>query len=229
MKCVDFISEILFPPRCLACGVSLKAGVICELCLEEIPRHKTLFCAHCGARLPAAKKICHRETDYLLGSAGPYDNTTLKLLIHNLKFRGVRHAAEPLADLLARYLVDVALNMNGYFLIPLPLSWQRRNERGFNQAEEIARRLAERLPLQMRNDILIRSRHTKPQTETTSAAERRENILGCFSVTKPGDVLHKDIILLDDVTTSGATLGEAARTLKTADARKIIGLTAAKA
>ena len=81
----------------------------------------------------------------------------------------------------------------------------------------------------MRTDILTRSGHAKPQTETASVAERHQNILGCFSVIKPDAVCRKNIILLDDVTTSGATLGEAARALKTAGARKIIGLTVAKA
>lgn len=233
MKCIDivlkFVSGILFPPRCLACGTSLATGIICGPCLEGIPRFKTLFCAECGARLPNAEKICHKDAPYLLGSAGLYDDPALKLLIHQLKFRGVRRAAAPLADLLTRYLADIAVNASEFILVPLPLSRRRRNERGFNQAEEIARHLAERLPLNIRNDILARSRHAKPQTETASAAERQRNILGCFSVIRPDAVFHKNIIVLDDVTTSGATLGEAARTLKAAGARKIIGLTAAKA
>ena len=233
MKYLDLIvksvSEILFPPHCLACSTGIATGVICGPCLEKIPRFKTLFCAKCGARLPAAKKICHQNTSYILGSAGPYDDPTLKLLIHFLKFRGVRRAAEPLARILARYLTDIGITANEFILIPLPLSRRRRNERGFNQAEEIARQLATHLPFRMRNDILKRNRHTKPQTGTATAAERRLNVFGCFSVTKPGDVFRKDIIVLDDVTTSGATLGEAARALKAAGARSIIGLTAAKA
>jgi competence protein ComFC len=114
-------------------------------------------------------------------------------------------------------------------LVPVPLHWQRRNERGFNQTEEIARCLAARLSLALRKDILIRSRRTRPQTGTATITQRKENVLGCFSAVKPAEVCRKNIILLDDVTTSGATLGDAARALKAAGARKIIGLTAAKA
>jgi ComF family protein len=226
---LKFISGILFPPRCLACDATLGAGIICEPCFEKIPRFKTLFCAECSARMPGMRKTCHRDTPYILGPACPYDDPTAKLLIRQLKFHDVRQAAEPLAGLLARYLADIAINTSEFILIPMPLSRRRRNERGFNQAEEIARRLAERLPLNIRNDILARSRHAKPQTETTNAAERQRNILGCFSVVRPDAVFRKDIIILDDVTTSGATLGEAARTLKAAGARTIIGLAAAKA
>jgi ComF family protein len=233
MKCIDFILKIVFPPRCLACDISIIEGVLCQTCFDGIPRYTTLFCARCGARLPGknsgAKKICHRNTDYLLGSAGPYDDPTLKLLIHHLKFRSVKGAAKPLANLLALYLGNIEIDPGEFILIPLPLSRKRLNQRGFNQAEEIARCLAEHTPRKVRNDILVRSKNTKPQTETTSATERRQNILGCFSVIKPEEVRHKDVIVLDDVTTSGATLGEAARVLKAAGARKIIGLTAARA
>jgi ComF family protein len=229
MNYIDFISKILFPPRCLACDARVATGILCELCFDKIPHYKTFFCAHCDARLPSSKKICHQNAPYILGAAGPYGDPTLKLLIHRLKFRGVRRAAKPLADLLARYLADVALNTGEFILIPLPLSKRRQNERGFNQAEEIAWHLAKRLPLTVRSDILTRNRHTKPQTETANAAERQRNILDCFSIARPDDVSRKDIIILDDVTTSGATLGDAARALKAAGARKIIGLTAAKA
>jgi len=165
----------------------------------------------------------------MLGSAGPYDDATLQLLIHHLKFRGVRRAAEPLAVLLARYVREVAVDISGYLLIPLPLSGRRRNERGFNQAEEIARYFIEHVPLSLRTDILARSGHAKPQTETANIAERRRNVLGCFSVLKPDDVYRKNIVVLDDVTTSGATLSDAARALRSAGARRIIGLTVAKA
>ena len=75
----------------------------------------------------------------------------------------------------------------------------------------------------------MRIRHTKPQTETGNVAERRLNVLGCFAVAQQGSVAGKNIILLDDVTTSGATLGEAAHALKNRGARNIIGIAAAKA
>jgi ComF family protein len=233
MKCAEWILKVLFPPHCLACHGDITAGVICKSCFDKISPYRTLFCAHCGARLPggpvAPKKICHRDVPYLLGSAGSYDDVSLQLLIHHLKFRGVRRAAEPLATLLARYVHEVALDLSEYILIPLPLSWRRQHERGFNQSEEIAKYLVERVPLTLRTDVLVRSGHAKPQTETVSVAERRRNILGCFSVIKPDAIRHKNVIVLDDVTTSGATLGDAARALKIAGARQIVGLTAAKA
>jgi len=175
------------------------------------------------------KRICHRDAAYLLGSAGPYDDPTLRCLIHDLKFRGARGAAGPLAEIIARYLENLAFDLNDFLLIPVPLSQRRRNERGFNQTEEVARHLAQLMPLQIKTDVLIRTRNTKPQTETADAAERRRNVLTCFSIVKPDVIAGKNILLLDDVATSGATLGEAAHALKDAGARRIIGVTAAKA
>ncbi len=237
MKYIDFIRRIiiriLFPPHCLVCHVPLAEDVVCTACRDAIPRNAHFFCAACGARIPfheneLPRKICHRNAPYILGAAGSYGDTSLKLLIHSLKFRGIRRAAEPLAEIVARYIADTGADLHGFILIPLPLHRRRRNRRGFNQAEEMARHLARRLRLEMRNDVLARARHVKPQTETAGAAERRLNIAGCFSVTKPEAVLHRDIIILDDVATSGATLQEAAGTLKAAGARRIIGLVAAK-
>ena len=232
MKYIDFILrpilQILCPPQCLPCGKTLSTGVICGSCLVSIPCNTTLFCAQCGARLPDARKICHRDAAYLLGSAGPYDNPAIRCLIHNLKFRGARGAAEPLAELIARYLKHLAIDLNNFLLVPIPLSRRRKNERGFNQAEEIARHLEKLLLIRARTDILARTRHTKPQTETVDIAERRKNVLSCFSVIRSSAVAKRNILLLDDVATSGATLGEAARALKEAGARKIIGVTAAK-
>jgi ComF family protein len=229
MNVLNFILRVLFPPRCLICGVPLSAGVICASCFDRIPRHQTFFCAVCGARLPERKKICHRGAFYLLAAAGQYDDPALRALVHALKFHGVRQAAEPIAELIARYLVDTGTNLEGYLVIPLPLHPRRRNERGFNQTEEIARHLARRISLEVRTDILTRNRHTRPQTGMAGAEERRRNIAGCFSVAHPEDIRGRNIVVLDDVATSGATMGEASRMLKAAGARRIIGLAAARA
>ena len=73
--------------------------------------------------------------------------------MRNLKFRGMRRAAEPLAALIAQYLTDIKIDVSGYLLIPLPTLRRRKNERGFNQAEEIAKHLAERLPVELKTDV----------------------------------------------------------------------------
>lgn len=168
---------------------------------------------------------------YLLAAATSYETPAVKALVHKLKFRSIRKAAEPLGDLVIRYLEKIDLDLEKFTLIPLPLSRRRFYERGFNQAEAIARRIISAYGgrLMMRGDVLMRSKNTKPQTETTTRKERITNIHGCFTVREAAAVAGKNVLLFDDVTTSGATLLEAARTLKTAGARTIVALVVAKA
>ncbi len=256
MKFTSILTEIFFPRTCLGCGINIKNGVICGACFTGIPINTAFFCGECGARLPIALKICHPKVPCLMGAAGPYNNPALKALIHNLKFRNAREAAEPLAELMVKFLEGTAerkrrpssttnapracrgsdgvflektVFVSGFTIIPIPLSKQRQLERGYNQANLIAAKLTERISLPIVTDVLLKTKHTKPQTETKDIKERRENLSGCFTVKNPEAVKGKKILLIDDVTTSGSTFLEAARALKAAGARRIIAVAAAKA
>jgi ComF family protein len=211
----------------LSCEQKLGAGTICEPCRKSIAIHETVFCGVCDARMPDPKKICHVNAPYLLGAAGNYENAALQTLIHALKFQMIRGAAEPLADIIAGYVASLDLDLHDYTLMPIPLSKRRERARGFNQSELIGKRCALRLGIPCETEMLMRIRHRKPQSETQNIAERRENIRGCFAARTLS--LKKNVLLIDDVTTSGATFLEAARTLKAAGAKKIIALAAAKA
>lgn len=252
-KIIEIFSEILFPRHCLGCRMNLGAGVICEPCLSGISTNNAFFCGECEARLPIALKICHPNVPCIMGAAGFYDDPVLKTLVHNLKFRNVREAAEPLAELMARYISSVipGLARNprleiinsgkhgsrpggrddkaNFLLLPIPLSKHRQYERGYNQAEEIAKKLAEKISLPLMADGLVKIKNSKPQSETKDLKERRENLQGCFAVPNPSAVAGRKILLIDDVTTSGTTFLEAASALKAAGAGKIIAVAAAKA
>lgn len=163
-----------------------------------------------------------------MGSAANYESDAVKDLIHGLKFQYLRAAAVPLGDLLANYVANLGLSTLNFVVIPLPLSKNRLRKRGFNQSALIAARFAERLDLPLRTDALMRAKHAKPQSETKSAAERRANVTGAFAVKNADDVTGKNVLLIDDVVTSGATLSGAASALKSAGAKTIIALTTAK-
>jgi len=225
----NFLSSIFFPPKCLSCEQKLEMGTICESCRKTIAVYETVFCGVCDARMPDPKKICHPNAPYVLGAAGNYENATLQTLIHALKFQMIRGAAEPLADILASYIVSLDFDLHDFMVIPIPLSKRRERARGFNQSELIGKRCALRLGIPCETEILMRIRHRKPQSETQNIAERRENIRGCFASRTLSLKKNKNVLLVDDVTTSGATFLEAARTLKAAGAKKIIALAAAKA
>ena len=229
MNLVRFLTDILFPRQCVACGKSVACETICEPCLHTIPLSQTLFCALCKARLPGGRKVCHKNAPYILGAAASYKNPALKELVRQLKFKGVRDAADPIAELIAQYLTECRVSWAGFLIIPLPLSKKRERERGFNQAEEIARRVSLHIALPFIRGALVRIGHSKPQTETKTVAERRLNVRDCFAIEKPECIAGKKILLLDDVTTSGATLHEAAQVLRSAGARTIVAVVAAQA
>jgi competence protein ComFC len=224
----DFFTDAFFPRRCVRCRAAVGSGVLCGGCRAKIALHSSLFCGKCRARLPEAEKICHKDFPYILGAAGAYRDETMRMLIHRLKFKGIRDAAAPLAEIMAGYVSKLALSPADYVAVPIPLSERRRRERGFNQSELIAMALARRLGMPLETAALVRMRHSSPQSLSASVAERKENVKGCFAAAN-GSLRSENIILIDDVTTSGATFLEAARTMKAAGAKKIIALAAAMA
>jgi ComF family protein len=224
-----FFGDIFFPPVCVRCGDSIATGAVCDTCRSGIDIFNTLFCGTCNARLPEQKKICHKDAPYMLGAAGSYDDETLRMLIHALKFQGIKSAAIPLGEILATYAKLLRLDLAGYTITPIPLSKERTRARGFNQSTLIARQYAVTLSLPFKEHLLARVAHRKPQSETQDIFERRDNIKGCFALATGADVQNKNIVLVDDVSTSGTTLFEAARVLKLGGAKKILALVVARA
>jgi ComF family protein len=135
-----------------------------------------------------------------------------------------------------RSLPKIFVNFKECLIVPIPLHSRRLRWRGFNQAEEIARGLSEYFGVKMATDILLRKKHSQPQVKL-NMEERADNIKGCFHIPSPyegegkGEVKYlsnRNIILIDDVATTGSTLNEAARVLKENGAGEVWGLVAAK-
>jgi len=210
---IDFFVDIFFPPVCVSCARRIPRGTLCASC------RSTLLVRHA----PLAKVL----PDAWIGSAGSYDDRVLQTLIHALKFRFIKGAAEPLAEVLCEYAQSFCA-ISGFIVVPIPLSKRRERTRGWNQSALIGKLFAEYMKLPFAPEALTRIRHKKPQSETNSLAEREENIRGCFSAL-PIACAGKNIILIDDVTTSGATFLEAIHILRAAGAKKIIALAIARA
>lgn len=225
------VLNILFPLKCLGC--KKPKALLCAECFDKIPLNQTLFCPVCHRRLAQNKKVCHQDSLYLLAAAGSYENPILRELILTLKYKRYQPAAKILAEILNRYLETANLDLEKYQIIPIPLHKNRRQERGFNQAELIANAL---IALNSnlgksdfpRLDFLKKVKDNQPQTQIKNWEKRRTNIKGGFQAANSENIKGENIILLDDVSTSGATLEEAAGVLKKAGAKKIIGLVVAK-
>ncbi|HNW96682.1 MAG TPA: ComF family protein [Candidatus Paceibacterota bacterium] len=246
LKAKNLILDSIFPIYCISCGDFLsseKNSYLCSKCLAKIPINSGLFCPICFKRLDRAenKKCSHSaKKSFLdfLGYATYYEITPVKTLIHNYKYRFAKSIARTLSDIIIIYLKRSLNDWNNWVIIPIPLHRSRLNWRGFNQAEEIAKIINQKFNWPILNGILIRKKKTAEQAEIKKREKRQENLKDAFGLSPVKNsnnkssstqiIEGKKIILLDDVYTTGTTLEEAAKILKSAGAKKIIGLVIAK-
>ncbi|HUY75391.1 MAG TPA: double zinc ribbon domain-containing protein [Ktedonobacterales bacterium] len=237
--------DLVFPPRCVGCRA--RGAIFCAACLAQVQAPPDPICAQCGLPLQAAAMsgapilapaVTSARCPECASGRGSVALTGLRMAafheggvrkaIHAFKYAGQRRAARPLGDLLAvayhRYQRE---GMVADLIIPLPLHTARERERGYNQATLLARRLAARLRLPLRADLLVRLRATPPQVGLRWQA-RRANVAGAFALAGPhaaAQLAGKRILLIDDVATTGSTLDAAAQALLLAGPAAIWGLT----
>lgn len=228
------IFNILFPSLCISCRNTLKSeekeGAICAACSSKIAVHNTLFCGKCRARLPENRKICHKGHLYLLGAATDYDET-VKNLIHQFKYQKWTRLSLVFKNILEKYFENINSTGNAFenfAIIPMPLHKNREKERGFNQAEILAELISNFLSLPIISGAFLRVKETLPQAKIKDWQKRKDNLENSFSVAEPEKIIGKNIILIDDIFTSGATMNEAAKTLENSGAKKIIAFVLAK-
>lgn len=160
-----------------------------------------------------------------------YSDPAVKRLIWSLKYKGNLKTAKLFAEVLSEYLLEelsdlkIFSDFNNPMLISIPLSKKRMRERGFNQVERIAKLVVnydKNTNYKLETNILKRIKHTPSQTKLVNKEERIKSIRGAFEVASEEQVRGRNIILLDDVITTGSTLNEAKNTLLGAGARKVI-------
>ena len=149
----------------------------------------------------------------------------MRQAIHQLKYQNIRALVVPLAKLLQDYLRTNAVLAD--ILVPVPMHQKRLRERGYNQSGLLARELGKLTNLPVVDDCLIRQRHTPPQARTSTVDERRSNIADAF-VCRDQRLRDKQVLLIDDVATSGNTLDACAAALKASGATSVWGLVMAR-
>ncbi|MDQ5954869.1 MAG: competence protein ComFC [Patescibacteria group bacterium] len=213
MNLLNTILDIVFPVNCVSCN---KNGEI--LCLE------------CISLFPKAERECE-EWIYPLYD---YRHPPVKKLIWQLKYNKKRRLAEVLGQLMYENIVlelsDLSIleNFREPLIVPIPLSYERLKERGYNQALLLCENIEKiNKDLKVSKNVLTKIKETEHQANIKDRSERLKNLIGTFTVKNENLIQKRNIILIDDVTTTGATLNEAKKTLKQAGAKKIIAFTIA--
>ena len=152
----------------------------------------------------------------------PFSDARVRSAVHEAKYHGSKHAFNLLSLALSDYLRDMDERPRRSFIVPVPLGRKRQKERGFNQVEEVAKRVAKELEIKMETDLLVRTRETVSQI-SLAREKREENTRGAFKATRRADPTYAYIVV-DDVITTGATLQSAIDALREADAEHIIPL-----
>lgn len=208
---------------------------VCDACLTQIQPFQSDTCARCGEVVASAESMlcagCKNAPPPFVAARalGPYQGS-LRGLIHLLKYQGVRPAAgvlgKAVAGVIAEHRAEIGENA---LIVPIPLHRIKHRARSFNQAEEIAEAVKRLTGFQLDRYALLRKRNTESQTGMT-AHQRRENVRGAFAVRPRSlrDVSGRNIILVDDVMTTGATAAECTRVLLRAGAKQVFVVTAAR-
>ena len=217
--------DLFFPAWCVGCGREGK--YICDLCCEKLPLISPPICVICGRPLTDKNTCpgCVEEPVVVDGIRAPFlFHGVIRKAVHELKYRNLKAIAPSLAGFLHDYLLENPIP--GNVLVPVPIHRKRQRERGYNQSSLIVRELSRNNGMPVIEDCLVRSINTPPQVRTTSASERRKNIADAFACNND-KLKNRQVILIDDVSTSGATLNTCAAVLKTAGAASVWGLTIA--
>lgn len=233
----------MFPSDCRICLqplIKISNLPVCEECLAKVVPLDGVLCRICGEKLFSSYVqtedgplcgLCRRIAPQFRRAAafGSYDGE-LRELVHLFKYNAVKPAGRLLATLLRRTIAELQLPAD-LVLIPVPLWPGKRQARGFNQAEAIARAfcsLQASSSIQLETSSLVRTRETASQTGLTRK-QRRANVRGAFAVTKAEKVRGRSILLIDDVMTTGTTVNECARVLLRAGAKEVFVATVARA
>ena len=222
------VMDLIYPPHCVVCR-DAGDGYLCPKCADKITLIKPPVCYKCGK--PCEASVCDEcyQREYAFEcarSAGIFDGP-LRDAIHAMKYRNYEAVVDPLAQIMIRAFPDTGLARNTDVLVPIPIHYSRLLDRGFNQSEELARKLAGRIGLPMEAKVLRKSRKTAHQVDLP-LDERALNVRGSLSVKHEQKIRAKRVLLIDDVFTTGATLDEAARVLLEAGASEVRAYTLAR-
>ncbi|WP_457578012.1 double zinc ribbon domain-containing protein [Desulfomarina sp.] len=230
-------ADLFFPRCCITCGEKLfdrSLLFFCRECRAEIQYLESQVCRRCGVEFA----VCHNKEHFCgdcLRNFPPYTlarsvvrySEPVKKLLYRLKYREDPSVLPGIADIVSCY--DMSEFEHCDYAVPVPLHIKRLRERGLNQSMLLAELFFKRISdFSVRSDVLVREIHTVPQTSLDGPA-RRKNLAKAFKCRGEADVSGRNICLVDDVFTTGTTVGECSRTLLEYGAKEVRILTFARA
>lgn len=214
MKLWKTVLDLLFPPKC-------------PFCTRLLQEREAYLCARCDLELPWMEDESGRDVgEFLDDNMSPlWYRGMVRESHHRFKFGGVRAYAETYGMLMEQ-CVRGQLTGEIDVITWTPVSKKRRRKRGYDQSQLLAQRLGQRLELPV-EPLLNKIRHTKAQARIQEESARRANVLGAYDIAPDARVAGRRILLVDDVVTTGSTLSECARVLRTAGAESVVSATLA--
>jgi ComF family protein len=225
------LAQIFFPPVCYVCNEpveSLTDQCLCPSCLESIEHIVEPFCDQCGMPFPAASHTDSPLCGQCLANPPAYKQARYGIVyteivrsaVVRFKYQKATYLARPLSNILLESFNEFYDAGHIDLITPVPLHVKRLRNRGFNQALLLAEQLAKRTGLDLERNVVRKMKDTRPQVGL-KRAERNKNLRGCFRVHDPEIIRGRRVLIVDDVATTGTTVGEAAKTVMKAGAHEV--------
>ena len=234
MKILETLKQAIYPEHysCILCEkeINYNGYDFCDECLKKLPYINSKVCLRCGEPINIQSNYClncKNTNHYFKKNVSCFEYTSpISNIIVDYKFNKAKY----LGNIFSTFMVQKCIeeNLLPDVIIPIPLHKSRLKERGFNQAELLAKDFASKLNVPLLTNCIIRSKNT-PKQSLLSPAERAANVQNAFVVIDKSSVKNKTILLIDDVYTTGATLSSCAKCLLNAKAKQVYCLTIAHA
>lgn len=227
------LANVLLPPVCPLCNMLIKEDKktkICVQCRNGFKPITGMFCHKCGKPLSDGGAHCFqcRNKEYhfeYVRAIGIYEGL-LKEAIHKFKYQDKKYLGVPLGKFMVEYMQNMFPWDEISYVVPVPLHTHNKWKRGYNQTVLLGEQIVKEFNKQMIKENLVRHRKTKPQAELVRE-ERLTNLVNAFSVKNTDIFKQKNVLVVDDVCTTGSTIEECAKILKQSGVNKVWGVTLA--
>ena len=223
---VNALLDFVYPACCILCNDPLREHerTVCASCWGKLQVIRGPKCRLCGCPLLEPSTRCDNcrswEVRFEKAVVLFAFSDMVRDMVHLLKYRGRRSLGLKLGRMLAEVASDEEAIDSMNYLVPIPLHSSRRRERGYNQSTLIAEGMSGPLQIPVRADLVIRKKNTRQQAKLNSA-ERRTNLAAAFQVTDQDQTEGKQILLIDDIMTTGSTLDSCSQALLDAGAKRV--------